>query len=177
VCRTRTFVLLVALLAVGCTPAGSTGPTGGRGPAFDYAEGGGGCADLQLFGPNKDQSEVLVVSADADRLGIKEGVKTFDLAKATDGLTVTVNVYPRPQKQLHICQDFTDPSSDEPVVWAAVRGTLTVERFPRDKAEGANRTYRARAKLENAEFRGPGGRTAACPHPVTLEATVGWYPG
>jgi hypothetical protein len=188
VCRTRKFILLVALLAAGCTPAGFTGPaggpapaggpvSGGRAPVFDYAEGGGGCADLQLFSPNQDKSEVLVVWADADRLGIQEGVTTFDLSKASEHLTVTVNVYRRPQKHLHTCQDFTDPESDEPVVWTAVRGTLTVERFPRDKAEGGNRIYRARVKLENAEFREPGGRTAVCPHPVTMEATVGWYPG
>jgi hypothetical protein len=170
------------LLAAGCTRTGPTGPSGGPaagGPAlaFDYVEGGGGCADFQLFGPNKEKSEVLVVRVDAERLEIREGIKNFDLAKAPDGLTATVNVYPRAQKHLHICQDFTDPESDEPVVWTAVRGTLTVERFPRDKAEGGNRTYRARVKLENAEFREPGGRTAACPHSLTLEATVGWYPG
>jgi hypothetical protein len=175
-------LLLVPLLAAGCTRTGSTGPggepaAGGRAPTFDYAGEGSGCADIHLFITNKDKSEVLAVWADANQLRIKEGVTSFDLVKSSEHLAVTANVYPRAQKHLHFCQDFTDPSSDEPVVWTAVRGTLTVERFPRDKAEGGNRTYRARVKLEDAGFREPGGRTAACPHPVTLEATVGWYPG
>jgi hypothetical protein len=176
------FVLLLApFLAASCTRTGSTGPggepaAGGRVPTFDYAGEGSGCADIHLFITNKDKSEVLAVWADADQLGIKEGVTTFNLAKSSEHLSVAVNLYPRSQKHLHFCQDFTDPESDKPVVWVAVKGTLTVERLPRDKAEGGNRTYRARAKVENAEFREPGGRTAACPHSLTLEATVGWYP-
>jgi hypothetical protein len=184
-CPARLCILALGLLllATGCDRSGGgSGPIGptpfGPGPTFDYPAGGSGCSDIHLYLANRDQSEVLIVWADAERLGIKEGLNTFDLATASKDLSVTVNVYPRPQKHLRLCQDFTDPESDEPVVWTGVRGKVTVERFPNDRdAEGRQHTYQARATIEGVEFRDPAGRAVQCPTAITIEATVGWVPG
>src|SRR5262249_5575964 len=109
---------------------GGSGPPGpapfGPGPTFDFPPGGNGCSDIHLYLPNRDQSEVLDIWANSEKLGIKVGLNTFDLATASRDLSVKVNLYPKPQKHLRQCQDFTDPESDEPVVWTGVRGKVTV---------------------------------------------------
>jgi hypothetical protein len=55
---------------------------------------------------------------------------------------------------------------------------LTVERFaPGKPPDGARPTFRVKVAIEEAAFRDPSGRTVECPHPVVLDATVGWVPG
>ena len=157
----------------GQAPEGPRSPD----PKFDY-DSTAGCSDLIVYRTNKERSEVLVVLAEADSLGIKVGVNTFDLTTSRLDLSVAVRVYPRPQKHIQLCTDFLDPESDEPFIWLAVEGKLTVEQFPPDPKPGEmSKTYRVKVTLENAVFRGPPGRTAKCPHTITLDATVGWYPG
>ena len=146
-------------------------------PKFDY-DTTNGCADIIVYRVNKERSEVLVVQADVDKIGAKVGVSTFSLPTALLGLSVRVKMYPRPQKHIHLCTDFFDPDSDYPDEWTATEGKLTIERFrPDSKPEGMSQTYRAKVTLEDAVFRGPTGRTVKCPHTITLDTTVGWYPG
>jgi hypothetical protein len=180
--RTRICILALPLLGIsacnwgGATNVNDTGPVIPE-PTFSY-DSTGGCSDLILYRTNKEQSEALVVTADTDKLGLKVGVTAVDLAATPNGLDVVVRVYYRPQKHLHLCTDFLDPNSDTPGVWTAIGGKLTIERFPADpKPEGMSQTYRAKATIENAEFRGPTGYSVKCPHTITLDATVGWYPG
>jgi len=176
--------LLVSLVIgiVGCDRPGKTGAgpqptgqTGGAGPSFVYDDGGG-CMYLFLFRNNKELSEALVVSADAT--GIKEGVNTFDLVAPPKNLSVQVNLYPRPQRRLRLCAAVPPEEwEDEPVVWKAISGRLTIERFPLDpQPKGQARTFRAKATIEGAVFRAPDGREAKTPHTLVLDGTVGWNP-
>src|SRR5262245_32846849 len=164
--RARLSALTLALLSVSaCDRSGNAGPgtiaqwptgtttsdtSSGPEPKFDY-DSTNGCSDFIVYQTNKDRSEALVVIADDDKLGIKDGVTNLDLATARLDLSVKVRVYPRPQKHIHLCTDFLDPDSDEPIVWEAAEGKLTVERFPPDrKPEGKPKTYRVRLTLVDA---------------------------
>src|SRR5262245_22433029 len=180
--RTWPCILALPLITISaCNWGGAANDTGGDAvipePSFAY-DATGGCSDLILYQTNTGQTEALVVTADTDMLGLKVGVTAFDLAAAPKDLDVAVRVFYRSQKHLNLCTDFLDPNSDTPGVWTAIAGKLTIERSSADpKSEGKSRTYRARATIENAEFRGPTGYSVKCPHTVTLDATVGWYPG
>lgn len=121
---------------------------------------------------------MFVVWADADSIGIKEGVTEFDLMKSPKDLSVTIEVYPRPQKHLRHCQDFTDPESDKPTIWTAIGGRMQVQRFaPEKKAEAGPPNFRVKVTVSDAEFQDPSGRKAKCPDPVVLDTTVGWFAG
>jgi hypothetical protein len=172
-------IVLVPILALACNRNSETGagPPLGAMPTFEYGSTGG-CSDFIVYTTNNGPTEVLVVSADVDRLGIKQGQTTFDLESAPKDLSVTIQLYPRPQKHLHLCTDFTDPESDKPVVWTAIRGKVTIERFAPDRRpEGAMSTFRVKVTVEDAVFQDLLGRSAKCPHQVVLDSTVGWVPG
>jgi hypothetical protein len=182
----------LALLSasVGCDRSGESGSLGGgdsatgKAPSFEYA-GTGGCARFLLYRTNQDVSEVFVVSGDLDSLGIPEQgrVLEFDLANAPvvlgqKTISVTVEMYPRPQKHLHHCQDFTDPDSDKPAIWTATSGRMQIQHFaPEKKAEAGPPLFRLKVTVTDAEFQDSSGRKATCPHPVVLDTTVGWFAG
>lgn len=173
--RRLVVVGLLAAVAFGCERSGP--PSGGPAPAFDYAEGSEGCGLFLVYRPNAAQSEAFVVHVDLDKVGLKEGAMTFDLSTPREGVSVTVEVYPRPQKMLHHCQDISDPDGDAPVVWTAVAGKLTVERLPPEKKGDGPATFRVKGSVEGAEFREPRGRTARCPQSIAFDAVVGWFAG
>ncbi|HKA07503.1 MAG TPA: hypothetical protein VKD71_09615 [Gemmataceae bacterium] len=171
--------LFVLFLAMACNRPGETGsgsPLGAM-PTFEY-ESTGGCSNFIVYTTNKGPTEVLVVSADVDRLGIKQGRTTLDIESAPKDLSVTIQLYPRPQKHLHLCTDFTDPESDKSVVWTAVGGKIIIEKFaPDPRPEGTMPTFRVKVTVEDAVFHDVLGRSAKCPHAIVLDSTVGWVPG
>lgn len=174
----RRSVVVWLVVAAGTASCNRSGTPGGGSksaePTFAYDEGGG-CAMAMLYRHNSEKSESLVVSIDAG--GIKEGVTTFNLAAPPANFSVRVNVYPRPQQHLPLCSNLRFERSDTPVAWTAIRGTLTLERFPRDpEPNGSTQTFRLKSTLEGAEFRSPDGRVAVCTRALILEATVGWNP-
>jgi hypothetical protein len=177
--RIASVFLLLSFL--GCNRAGGPGGgphSSGKTPTFDY-EAASGCGRFHVYRTNKGSTEVFAVSGDLDELGLKEGVKEYDLEAAPKSVTVTVELYPKPQKHLHHCQDFTDPSSDKPEVWTATRGHVKIERFTPGKKDDRNPMplFRVKVTVTDGEFRSPDGRTARCPHPVELDTQVGWFAG
>lgn len=164
--------LVLAAVVVGCDRSGP--PSGGPAPAFDYAEGSSGCGQCVVFRPNATKTEAIVIHVDADKIGLKEGVMTFDLATPRDGVSVTVEVYPRPQKTLHHCQDFTDRDADPPVVWTAVGGKLTVERLPPEKKTTARPRSGSRGR-----WTGPSSATRGAGRPIapTRSRSTRWSAG
>ena len=179
-------VILLALLIAGCNTPDSpkSGPTTGtvtnlgQAPKFEYELSTGGCARFTVYRSNKENTEVLVVHGDLDKLGIREGVKELDVSSAPKGPSVTVDMYPRPQKHLHLCTDFTHPDSDTPTTWTAIRGKVRIERFPPEKKEGFGpHTFRVKVTVSDAVFRDADGREAKCPKPIVLDAVVGWFAG
>jgi hypothetical protein len=173
------FLLLAPMGLIGCDRDGGTvpSPTGGAVPTFEYTATSG-CSDIIVYQTNHGPTETFVVSADSDQLGIKPGRSSFELASAPKDLSVTIRVYPRPQRHLHLCTDFTDPESDKPFVWTAVSGRVTIERFPPDPSpEGMSRTFRVKVTVEDAELTDMMGRRVKCPRPIILDTTVGWVPG
>jgi quinol monooxygenase YgiN len=183
---TKSTCLVVLLCAaIGCERVNQTGSTtssgggtaGEKSPSFEYAKTGG-CARFHVYRTNQDQTEVFVVSADADNMRIKEGITEFDLATKPKGLTVTVESYPKPQKHLHHCQDFTDPESDKPEIWTAMSGRVSIERFPPEmKPEAGPPIFRVKVTVTDAEFQDASGRKAKCQKPVVLDTNVGWFAG
>jgi hypothetical protein len=173
-------------ISVGCEPANQTTLTSSNTPppTFEYVQTDG-CGRFVVYATNQGPSEIFVVSGDLDSLGIPEEgrVLEFDLANAPlilgqKSMSVSVEVYPRPQKHLHHCQDFTDPDSDKPTTWTATSGRVEIQRFPsHKKEEGRLSTFRLKVTVTDAEFQDPAGRKAKCPHPVILDATVGWFAG
>lgn len=190
----RALLLISPFLTTACDRPGDTGRTPPPGaapsnsnvgagpsregvPTFEYG-GTGGCSHFLMYRADADRTEVFVVSAEMDRLGIKPGTTTFDLAKAPKELSVTVEMFPRPQRHLHLCTDYLDPESDKPVIWAAVRGKMTVERFPADpRPEGGIPTFRVKVTVERSAFQDPFGHKVECPRAIVLDSTVGWVPG
>jgi hypothetical protein len=162
---------------VGCSPSGESCSPAGAAPTFEYQSSTSGCARFTVYRTNINRTEVFVVHSDLEKLGIQEGVKEFDLSSAPEHLSVTVDTYPKPQKHLLLCTDFTDPDSDSPFTWTAVRGTVRIERFPPEKKDGAAPTFRVKVAVTDAEFRDPLGRSAKCPHTIVLDSPVGWFAG
>ena len=177
--RSLSFAALLLLPTLGCDRTGDPGtiPPNVRVPQFEYQETSG-CGRCTVYQTNSDKSEVFVVFANLDALLQKEGVAELNLEIHTKTISVSVNGYPRPQKHLHLCTDFTDPSSDPPEIWTGIRGKVWIERFPPEKgAEGPMPTFRVKVSVTEAEFRSAGGYVVKCPHEVVLDTTVGWTPG
>jgi hypothetical protein len=182
----QTCVLVTLCIAVGCEPASQTTLTSSSTPppSFEYLQTGG-CGRFTVYATNQGPTEVFVASGDLDSLGIPEEgrVLEFDLANAPlilgqKSISITVEMYPRPQKHLHHCQDFTDPESDKPTIWTGISGRLQIQRFaPDKKEEGRLSTFRLKVTVTEVEFQDPSGRKVKCSHPVVLDTTVGWFAG
>jgi hypothetical protein len=173
----RISIILSTFAIAGCSPSGESGPPPGAAPTFEYELSTAGCARFTVYRTNTNQTEVFVVQGDLDKLGIPEGVKDFDLASAPAELSVTVDMYPKPQKHLHLCTDIWDADSDKPFTWTAVRGKVRIERFPPEKNDGPMPTFRVKVTVTDAEFRDPLGHSAKCPHTIVLDSPVGWFAG
>jgi hypothetical protein len=175
--RLSGIVVLFAIAGCGPTSESGGGSPPGAAPTFVYEPSTAGCARFTVYRSNANQSEVFVVHGDLEKLGIEEGVKEFDMATAPTELSVTVDMYSRPQKHLRLCTDFTDPESDKPVTWTADRGKVRIERFPPKQKDRPLPTFRVKVTVTDAEFRDPLGRSAKCPHTIVLDSPVGWFAG
>jgi hypothetical protein len=152
-------------------------PSNIRPPTFDYQKTDG-CGRFTVYRTNADQSEAFIVHADLDALAKDQLDRDLDLAVHLKTITVTVDMFPRPQKHLHLCTDFTHPDSDPPTTWTAFRGKVRIERFaPEKKKEVGPSTFRVKVTVTDAEFRSPEGHEGKCPHPIVLDAVVGWFAG
>jgi hypothetical protein len=147
-------------------------------PTFQY-KGSGGCGDVTVYASNHDGTELLVVWADKEKLGVGALPKTFDLATMPEqALSVSVDIYPRKPKNFPYCTDIYDPENENRVRWTARSGKVTITAAKPDAgAANPNRTYRAKVQLENADFEDEHGNRVICPQTITIEATVGWLPG
>src|SRR5262249_60330020 len=115
--------LVVLCLAMASKRPGETGPGSPLGamPTFEY-ESTGGCLNFLVYTTNKGPTEVLAVSADVDRLGIKQGRTTLYIDSAPKDLSVTIQLNPRAQKHLQLCPAFTHAQPEQSDVRTAVGG-------------------------------------------------------
>ena len=178
--------LAVVLLSMALTSCGSKGSTADLfiqvqnvpQPSFQY-EDSDGCRDINIYASNHDGTELLVVWADKEKLGVGALPKTFDLAATPEQvLSVSVDIYPQKPKHFPYCTDIYDPENENRVRWTARSGKVTITAAKPDAgAANSNRTYRAKVELENAAFDDEHGNRVICPKTITIEATVGWLPG
>jgi hypothetical protein len=164
-----------ALAATSCDRNGSG--IGLRTPTFQYVKDQeGGCGDVFLHKGTADKTEVLWVSADKKKLQLPDkGSKSFDLAAAPDGLTVAVDLWPRPPRFSAYCNDIA-PDVQREATWKAKKGKVTITLSePQDKQARGN--YKASVRLENVLFEDDAGHQATLKDEAITDVLVGWYAG
>lgn len=149
-------------------------------PGFNYSRSLG-CGDVFFYATDADAREVLWVAADFRQLRRSRAVETFDLAAAPTGLVVQVEMYPRTQFNIEHCNDVRIIEEGQapvvPMIWKAIRGKLVVERGRRGTVPEEPWLFRAKIRLEDAVFHGPGGQTLSIRKTIVLEGSVGWQAG
>jgi hypothetical protein len=178
-----TFAL--ALAACSGSPAAPIDPPGGgssssggvstTAPVSSFTGGTSGCRGLVAFRASADETQYLVVDADVDKLGLKPGATgTFDLAKAPDGLRVTVDVFDRAEAEAPYCTDYR-VDDQKPTTWVAEGGTVFVTIQAPSTANG---TYRASIRMKDVRLVGPQrGVAGSIPNAMLEDVLVGWLPG
>jgi hypothetical protein len=150
-----------------------------RAPTFAFVkEKEGGCGNVFFHKGTKDGTEFLVVSADKTKLGLPEkGSKTFDLAKAPDGLTVVVDLWKTAPRFSPYCNDISASETRE-AIWKARKGKVTITFLgPSGKPIDGRGNYRASIKLENVTFEDDSGHQATLKEESITEVLVGWLAG
>lgn len=170
----------VAALAVGWFGSSSV-----HGQTFQYVKAGG-CAHILVYGWNTNYTEVIVVTADRDKLGLKEGTTTLSLVDVRPGLEVKVEQYPRPVRDPDYCTDFRAHDDPQPIATLrAHAGTLTitlgkpgeVDASPGLRGLAQPFMYHATVTLRDLVFKKPDGTVLSIPAPITLKAIVGFFYG
>ncbi|MBX3185564.1 MAG: hypothetical protein KF819_01060 [Labilithrix sp.] len=154
----------------GATPSGPDTP-----PDVTFGGAAGGCSNVFLYRASADGAQFITIEADREKLGMKLGQKrTFDLAQATEGLTVGVDVFARAPSESQYCTDFRS-DHQLPTPWRAEAGTLILELSENADANGI---YRASVRLRDVRLVGPNRGTSVIVPKVELEdVRVGWLPG
>lgn len=168
--------LLVLMLGIGSCGPSVSGPM----PSFKYVkQKEGGCADIYLFKGTADDIEVLWISAEKEKLKLpQKGSKTFDLAKAPDGLQVAIDIWEKAPRFSAYCNDVKD-GTQKLASWKGKSGKVTITILePVDPAGAAGpRRYKATVRLENVLFEDDAGHQATLGAEEITEAVVGWYAG
>jgi hypothetical protein len=187
-------VLLVAaaLLVNACSgssatidpPSGTSSSSGGTGtgtaptapPESAFRGTTGGCGNVIVYRANGDGTQLLVVKADKDKLGLEPlATQTFDLARAPDGLDVGVEVFAKAPPEPPYCTDvgFTGAA---PTRWTAEGGTISISLAPEGSATAG--PYRATVRLKDVRLVGPErGVAVSIPSAEIANVLVGWLAG
>jgi hypothetical protein len=147
-----------------------------------------GCANIVLYGWSEDLTEVIVVRADRDKLGLRVGENTVNIAPDRPGLEVVVDIYARTQPRLegYYCNDIRLPDDEPPRDKVrAISGTLLITLGEPGKADPEQRKreanprfgYEATVTLRGVVFQRPDGTTVSPQTPITLKASVGFVYG
>ena len=128
----------------------------------------GGCRDIFLYAANDERTQFVVIDVDAKMHGLTTPgtKKTFDLTKAPDGVTVSLDVYLKPAVgQIHCTAARTEQQMAER--YQASKGTLTVDVMATDVVT---------ARLDGARFVLEGRPSIDVPSRSFDHVKVGWFP-
>lgn len=134
-----------------------------------------GCRGLVPFRASGDDTQLRLVDADVVKLGLEVGkTRTFDLARAPDGLRVSVDVFAKAPAEAPYCTDYIG-DAQKPITWEAEAGTLYLSiQAPASE----NGTYRATIRMKDVRLVGPQrGVAGSIPNAVLENVLVGWLPG
>ena len=134
-----------------------------------------GCSDFQMARASADARRFLVVSVSRKLLGLATGtIHTYALGPSLPGVSVHVDVFPKPLTgETPYCNDVGGQST-APVRWSARRGSVIIALKARtDGREG----YYASVRLANLELVSPSGQVLVVAEEAILDQQVGWYPG
>jgi hypothetical protein len=147
-----------------------------------------GCGNIELYGWSEDRTEVIVIRANREKLGLHVGANTVSIVSDQPDLEVVVDIYARTQDRLHdyYCNDVRLPEDESPIDKVrAISGTLLITLGERGKADPEQRkregkppfAYEATVTLREVVFRRPDGRSVSPHTPITLKALVGFVYG
>ena len=145
-----------------------------RTPEMAYIDADG-CGKFDVYGWTADRAEALVVRADVSALGLSTQPATIDLARETVNVSVAAHVFARPQKRFNFCSDvrIVETPSNEPEVWKAVAGTITVELSPPGIRARAPHLQRVTLTLKDVVLQNEVGTRVHVSRPVRISAIVG----
>jgi TPR repeat protein len=145
-----------------------------RDPVLRY-ESNEGCGHVSLSALTGDRAEIILLRIDKRGLGLEPGVHTIDLAREPR-VAVTVHVYDRPLRESPFCTDVGHGSIGEGI-WRAVSGRITIELSERGVSARNPAFYRARVRIDGAEFVSAGGRRVRQTQSIQIAAVVGMMSG
>lgn len=160
------FCLIVAFTACAKEPERQAPQTTATAPK--EAAGVGGCKEFFLYAANDDRTQFVVIDVDAKMHGLTTpgSKKTFDLTKAPEGVTVSLDVYLKPASgQIHCTATRTEQQMAER--YQASKGTLSLE------VTAANVVT---ARLEGARFVLEGRPSIDVASRSFDQVKVGWIP-
>ncbi len=164
-------VTAIALFSVAAYGAGLPQPLASPlRPNFVY-DSSRGCWDIEIYSTNLAQTEALsvIVSLDRDRLPTKAKPLVVNLARPPKDTEVVVKVYGT-SKHHWPCTHSFSWGAEEPTIWVATRGSLTITAEP----PAANQPeYPVIVRVTNAEFTGPGGLTVRPPGVLEIKTLAG----
>lgn len=143
-------------------------------PSLDFPGKGSGCGNVILYKVSSSGTDVLVVEARKDLLGLSTTMGTFDILKHKGSLDIRLDVYDQQVPMHRYCNDVLVPGP-EPVVWTAIDGKATIV-LSRDSA-AFNESYTATVVLTDVTFVGPLDQTLFLKETTFKEIVVGWLPG
>ena len=167
---TRRWFLVVAVVVVlggaaSGRPAQSSAQPGVPSLRFGQASG---CAGLFLYTWNENRTEVMTIRADRATVPLQNGLTTLDLAKATAGVVVRIEMTRSPRDSLPFCSDEGPVIGEQPVVWTATAGRIKVMLQRRPNAPFTPVSVQA----ENLVLRGPGGAEVKQRREIRFSAAV-----
>jgi hypothetical protein len=145
-----------------------------RTPEMAYIDADG-CGNFDIYGWTADRAEAVVVRVDVSALGLTTQPATIDLARETVNVSVSAHVFAKPQNQFYFCSDvrIVETPPNEPEVWKAVAGTITVELSAPGIRARAPQRQRVTLILKDVVLQNDVGTRVHVSRPVRLTGIVG----
>jgi len=143
-----------------------------RAPELTYGDADG-CRDLFVYAWSADRAEAVTVRASRNDLRLSTAPQVFDIARQQVDLEVVVHVFESPQRSWRFCSDVGFSGPGNPLeTWKAVAGAVTIELSPSGIRVREPYSYRARIRIEGAEFVSATGVRVRQVRPITVTAIV-----
>lgn len=140
-------------------------------PRLDF-ESPGGCGNIFVFKANAEESEFILVRADANQLGLERGrEESFTIGNAIPGLEVWVDLYDGSPLAPPYC--VGDDSGEEPSRWTAAAGRVSITLQDSDEAPFGQ--FEAEVVLSDMTLEDAAGRRVEQRDPIQIVAVVGWF--